>query len=252
MGREIHRIHCRTHGGYFSRPRQPGRTPVACKPEYPCDHASNQSEAPAEDMPRKVAVRPVSRPEQVASAVKNRNAEERSQARKTRASAGGREATIAKATAAREQLEGVGWATSGKGWTEDDGTFSLTMTATRAEEMLLMTFRDGICVSSDYQLWRSDKSPAANGRPDRRLPFDPDEASDRELVQALSGCKVAWWNRLADKEEHAVVSSARIEITHHFDAHGEETPGTRMVRFNSHDGAGFHAFYVDQLIKIGK
>jgi hypothetical protein len=256
---EIHKIHCREHGGYFTRPARRGRPPVSCSEDNPCDATKRRANAKAVaertartlqgEMPRRVGARKV---ETVETEPKPGTA--RAAVRETRRRIGNASAqstTIAKAKAAKEQLEGVGWNTAGKGWEDPDGRYTASLTATRGQEMLLMVWTDGKLVSSDYQLWATDK-PSKNGKmPGRNLPFDPDEIPDSELAQLLVGTRVTWWNRLANSEENAVAGKDKVEIMHSFSATGDETPGQRMIRFCDPTSSGYRQFRLDQLLRIG-
>jgi hypothetical protein len=116
--------------------------------------------------------------------------------------------------------------------------------------MILMVWVDGTLVQQDYSLWSSDR-PRQNGKPAGRLSFDPDECTDRELVRALAGMKCTWWNVLGQKEEEAVIAPDSIKIEHAYNGHGDESPGDRIVKFIEHGGAGFRAFRVAALLKVG-
>lgn len=156
--------------------------------------------------------------------------------------------SLAPAMAARDRLQPLGWTCNGRAWLEDHHAFA-SLIATRDEELIVMHWNDGQLIRQDYELWH--EQPSANGKPRGSLTFDPDECTDRELIQALSGMKVTWWNVLGQKEETAVVDQTRIEIVHAYNGMGDETPGDRIIKFSDHAGTGFRAFRVGALLKVG-
>ena len=107
---------------------------------------------------------------------------------------------------------------------------------------------DGQCVSQEYSLW-SDK-PSANNKPAGSLTFDPDECTDRELIRALAGCKVTWWNKLGQFEQTAIVDAGKIQIEHLYNSIGDETPGDRIIKFIDKGNGGFKAFRLGALLKV--
>lgn len=94
--------------------------------------------------------------------------------------------------------------------------------------------------------------PSDNGMPKHALPFDPDELSDSELIRAISGMEVTWWNRIAKSRESATVSPDKVNITHAYNATGDEVPGDRVITFVDYAGSGFRSFRAGALLKIGK
>lgn len=289
--REIHRIHCREHGGYFDRPAQRGRPPVRCSVDNPCDAAQvRTSKVPNSRITRTVAEpkqrgpkldpvqraargisnladakrvaksTPRSRVEHAAqepghNGIATKPREPREAVRQQRRAVGKdatREATLAKAQSMKDQLQEQGWTVSGKGSIVDD-VFTAYVSASRGEEMINAIFANGkLDQPMQYSLWSTDK-PSKNGKPQptSRLSFDPNEIPDYELVEKLKGVKVTWWNRLGSMDESAIVSADKVTIEHIFNGHGDEHPGERIVKFIEHGGSGFRAFRLDALLKVG-
>ena len=155
----------------------------------------------------------------------------------------------AEAKAAKERLVALGWDAKGRAWTSD-GRCHAEITATRGDEMLVMTWHDNVLIQQDYSLWSPDV-PASNQRPAHKLGFDPDETPDRELVQRLAGMKVTWWNKLAGTQETAIMGKDKIRIEHSYTGIGDETPDDRIIHFCDPSSGGFRAFRVGALLKIG-
>lgn len=237
-------IQCRDHGGTFQFQPQRGRRPVRCKPENPCsrqmdDNASQKADAyiakEMQNSPIGQAAfkRAQATPEIVSRAVARI------------------EAGIPRnpALPAKARLEEQGWLCTGRGWTDEDGGVGVELTAVRGDELLVMHWLDGVCTDQDYSLW--SEKPSANAKPAGKLTFDPDECTDRELVRALAGCKVTWWNVLGQKEEEATIAPESMKIEHAYNGRGDETPGDRIVKFIERGGAGYRAFRVAALLKVG-
>jgi hypothetical protein len=130
------------------------------------------------------------------------------------------------------------------------------ITASRGDESLVITWVDGECVSQQYSLW-DVKQPAKpkHGIPPHRLPFDPVTISDSDLIVALNGMRVTWWNSLGGNEESAVVSPMNkgvVSITHYYTTAGKEVRDLRTIQFIDYSGSGFKAFYLAALLKVGK
>ncbi len=87
--------------------------------------------------------------------------------------------------------------------------------------------------------------------PKRRLKFNPDEMTDGELIRALAGMQVTWWNSLAKSEERFTVGTKTLSVEHCFSANGAEDTSRRIVKFVDMNGAGFRHFHVDSLLKVG-
>lgn len=162
-----------------------------------------------------------------------------------------RNPSVPMAHAARAALEPQGWNVAGRASFEGDAQEGHAhVIATRGEEMITLRWINGKLVNQSYSLWNIDK-PSKNNAPDHKLPFDPDEMTDNELVRAMSGMKVTWWNRIASATETAVVSKDNIKVIHSFDGGGDEIPAERVVSFVDMNGAGFRAFRMGALLKIG-
>lgn len=239
------RLHCQEHGGYFNRESARGRKPTVCggKNEV-CNAAQKQPEEHQEaQMPRRVAARVRQEPSEAVSKPRSQG-----------------NASLDKGKAAKELLEAQGWTVTGKAWTEEadpDGIEGgphyhvwASVSAARGEETLLLTWVDGQLNSQIYNIWNLDK-PSANGKPNSKLPFDPDEIPDAELARYLVGVKVKWWNRLAGKEESAVCGKDTIEIEHKWTGTGDEYPAARLIKFIDADGGGYRHFRLEQLTKVG-
>lgn len=156
--------------------------------------------------------------------------------------------SLAPAKVAKEHLEAQGWTVTGKAWAEDHHQFA-SITGARGDETIIMHWNDGQLIAQHYSLW--SEVPRENNKPKGALTFDPDECTDRELVRALSGMRVTWWNKLGQLEETAVIGPNKITIEHAYSGTGDETPGDRIVKFTDHSGAGFRAFRVAALLKVG-
>jgi hypothetical protein len=259
-------IQCRDHGGTFQVPPKRGRRPVRCNPQNVCTRGGSEPQA----SPAQVA-RAVSRVEATASAIKNARMADTAGRRRALEIANDPEvnarivAEIANpALPAKARLEEQGWLCKGSGRTTDttetlvfpngrqmsgDNFRVVELTAVRDEEMITMVWVDGELIQQDYSLW--SEKPSANAKPAGRLTFDPDECTDRELVRALAGCKVTWWNVLGQREEDAVIKHDTIKIEHAYSSHGDEMPGDRIVKFIDHNGEGYRAFRVAALLKVG-
>jgi hypothetical protein len=264
-------LQCREHGGTFEVIPRRGRPPVKCSPDNVCTRFNGNGKSARAPKPitqaertansKAVRRRPSDMPaglskggeaklrarfmEELASA---EGAPEMPATRASESHANGRSvvsASLAKAKEAKGLLEAQGWICDGKG----KGNLA-TITASRGEETLLLSFRDGELVDQNYMLWNVDK-PAANNMPANKLTFDTDEMTDSELIKALSGMKVIWWNKLAQNTETGVVSPQKIVIEHSYAGNGDETPADRIVKFVEHGGAGFRAFRVGALLKVG-
>ena len=239
-------IRCREHGGTFTIEPRRGRPPVRCSEATPCSQAVDKSVSVPRQKSRVAEqnhVQPAAEtvlPRKVAPAVID--------SEPPRPTSRINESVVA-ATAAREMLEPLDWATSGKRWIDDSGMACATLTCTRGSELLVLMWEAGTLVSQNYTLWDVSK-PSNNGMPAHSLNFNPDETSDGELARQMAGCKVTWWNRVSRKEETAIVGD-RLEIKHVYTGKGDETPGERIITFADHSGSGFRSFRVDALMKIG-
>lgn len=224
---------CREHGGTFQVAPRRGRPPVRCSDDNVCSRYGKPARA----------TEPITQAERTATSKVVRSASKAPESvSKPRSEPS---ASLLKAQSAKEALQAQGWTVDGKAKGSD-----ATLTCSRGEETLFLTFRDGALAEQNYLLWNVDK-PSANGMPKHKLTFDPDEMTDTELIRALNGMKVTWWNRLASNTEMGIVSGNRIQIEHSFAGNGDETPADRIVKFIDHGGAGFRAFRVGALLKVG-
>lgn len=227
------RITCRTHGGIFNYPIRSGRQPVKCRAEYLCDQAVVEAAATVTSVVRdvpgvgKVAVLTGPRTKQAESNGAARSADNPS---------------LALAMAAKEQLVNLGWVVQGKA--DGAGGASAEIQASRGAETLIMRWSAGKVVTQDYSL--EYEKPSLNGIPGRKLAFDPEELTDRELVDRIKGMTVTWWNTLANSTETGTIGN-KVAIEHLFD--GDNTK--RLVKFIDHSGRGFRAFHVSALMKVG-
>ena len=239
-------IQCRDHGGTFQIQPKRGRRPVRCTRENACTRYASSPQRTTEGPPESWVP---SRVEATASAIKNaRMAVEGFNKAHPQVQHMATNPSVVLAMAAKQRLEAQGWLCKGRGWLEDEHEFA-TLTATRDEETIIMHWNDGQLIQQDYSLWH--EAPSANGKPRGSLSFAPDECTDRELVRALAGCKVTWWNVLGQKEETAIIAPESIKIEHAYNGHGDETPGDRIVKFIEHGGAGYRAFRMAALLKVG-
>jgi hypothetical protein len=272
-------LQCREHGGTFSVVPRRGRPPVRCSDDNPCSRAGTEKTAKAVErmangIPRKLQrdpdldkfdsmnaaeLRVYARQNGASTITKLTNAGQLRRALRTWEAQKTPEATaetpeveapsnpsLEPAMAAKAKLEALGWICKGKAHSDT----TAILTCSRGDELLIVQWEAGNCVSQDYQLWDVD-TPKNNDKPTSRLTFDPDECTDSELVRALSGMKITWWNKLGQSEESGIVSPQKIEIVHSYDGIGDETPGDRIVKFIDHGGSGFRNFRVAALLKVG-
>lgn len=226
----VKRVKCREHDGWFKVVVKPGRPPVRCSEESKCD---------------KIAVVALPGDELVAKL-----SEIKSEPRSPR------NRSVPLAQACKAELEALGWTAKGRGWFEepdDHGEFPgaemAEVTAVRGSESLVITWNDGKVFRQDYNLWHNRRS--LNGMPPSKLKFNPDEMTDRELIRAIAGMKVTYWNTLGKSEECYVVSPDKLSIEHFYASNGDEDTGRRMVKFLDMHGGGFRHFHVEALLKVG-
>lgn len=259
-------LKCREHNGNFTVEARRGRPPVRCTDENPCDGVkAKRNRVVTRDNTYSAAEKSASvRPTRKALAAERAALEEADTKKRLAKATGLRESQIvikpaetnseprsqaspglSAAKAAKADLEEMGWTAEGKG----AGNL-ITVTATRGAESLVITFGvDGRLISQDYSLWHADSRK--NAMPNRRLKFDPNEMTDGELVRAILGTKVTYWNSLAKAEESYVVSPDKLSIEHHFDARGNEDTGKRIIKFLDNNGGGFRHFHAEALLKVG-
>ncbi len=237
---------CRTHpGGKFTAPKKAGRPPVKCTDEYPCTASSTAittKKKPPKHQPKTPAAK-----ELVAAGTDDGPAVPQQRIREIN---DGRDASASKAKRAKEELVALGWTVEGR----VKGT-QAEITAVRGDELLVMVWDNGQLSASNYTLWSTDR-PRENGMPPSELPtgFDPDRMPDREVIEALAGVKVTWWNRLGQRKETAVVSTKRIQISHVYDEEAIRRgtqPSERILSFVDHDGKGIRSFKLAALLKLG-
>lgn len=265
---------CREHGGTFQVVPSRGRPPVKCGGKHPaCSRAGNADKLTPAEQETVQAVSKLARavrkltPEQSMDRARRDSAAIRGSSKtapdeeRIRAAESNSEPrkpanpSVAEAMKAKAFLEPLGWKCNGRGFIftpnpEVGEQQHAELTAVRGSELLVLYWVDGECLHQDYTLWNVDK-PSDNSKPADRLSFNVDECTDRELIRALSGMKVTWWNRLGQKEETAVIEATRIEIVHAYDGKGDEMPGDRIVKFSDRSGTGFRAFRVGALLEVG-
>lgn len=78
-----------------------------------------------------------------------------------------------------------------------------------------------------------------------KLPFDRELATDEEILTALAGQAVVWFNRLTNKTESAIVG--RGTLTHIT----VNEKGHRIVNVCS-AASGYRSFYVEAILKVGR
>lgn len=255
------KISCRDHkGGVFTIPPRKGRPPVRCTEENPC-----------------TATRPATR-EEVSAKVLKANSKARGKASESRTApiprivsgedtrpsihptkqpkfraseeakaSHGREKSLELAKKAKAQLVSVGWEVQGSAKGD-----VVNITATRGDELLSMSWKDGVAFDAYYSLWSVDK-PSSNGVvPPHSLPFDPEWATDGEVAAHIVGNKITWWNRISGKEEKGVCGHDTISIEHRFDGAGHEIPSERLIKFLDGAGGNMRLIQLGQLLKVGK
>ena len=158
---------------------------------------------------------------------------------------------IAPAKEAKRRLVALGWKVECVAITED-GTDTATLDGARGDEIIAMRWVDGACVSQQYSMWDQDV-PKTNNKPTpkRALPIDVDTASDADVVRALSGMHIEWWNVLGARAENAVVPGTGMQVQHRYSGLGDETPADRVVTFVDRNAGGYRSFRLGALLKIG-
>lgn len=234
----VRRIKCRAHGGIFTIQVKRGGQPVSCKPEFPCDRATEETPKQMKERTSPIGNFNVSG---MAAAVRERAAEAPKPVNPS----------LPPAKAAKERLTAVGWVVQGRAWYEDDTSqpgWWAEISASRDQETLVMQWRDGALHAQRYMM--EFEKPSQNSYPPNDLHFKPDELSDSELVRMIKGMKVTWWNTIASSKETAVIGG-NVTIEHIFFANGDEDNSKRIVKFIDHGGGGFRAFHVSALLKVG-
>lgn len=262
----VKRVKCREHDGWFKVVVKPGRPPVRCTEENQCDKAEQISKlAKATGLRESQIVigRPDAKPTRKQLAAERDALEAADKAQRAAAKApvieseprSPRNRSVPLAQACKAELEALGWTAKGRGWFEepDGGEFPgaemAEVTAVRGSESLVITWNDGKVSRQDYNLWHSRRS--MNGAPASKLKFNPDEMTDRELIRAISGMKVTWWNTLGKTEESYTIGGTTISIEHFYASNGDEDTHRRLVKFVDMNGNGYRHFHVEALIKVG-
>ncbi len=270
----LKRFSCRTHGGIFTKESLRGRPPVRCAEEYPCDKADGAVMASPEKSEKLMSriknnVREVPGVGKVAVITREsaRGALPMTPARVAKQEAlaqaygkpaehhakptSGANDSLPLAKRAKAQLEAAGWVCKGRAWFEErvGNEHFAELICSRGAETLVMVWQNGVLQSQDYQMEHLRESD--NGLPGRKLDFDPDELTDREIVQRISGMKVTWWSVLASSTESAVVPGDKVKIEHIFVGNGDEDNSKRIVTFVDRNNGGFRSFHVSALMKVG-
>lgn len=247
-------ITCRDHGGTFQIQPRRGRPPVRCGGDYPqCSRAKGETRSE-----RAASVAQVThtrrtkaeREEQTIRAAVSR-ARQKGTVEPSESPVEATEpsnVSVPLALNVKAQLEPLGWVCTAR----TIGAQGVEFSASRGTERILIVWKNGECFSQSYTLWDTDKA-SANGIPPgkRKLSFDPDEMTDKELIEKLSGMTVVWWNRLGQGEEKATLPN-RVQITHTYNGVGDEAPADRVVTFVDMAGSGYRSFRVGALMRIGK
>lgn len=258
---------CREHGGTFEVPAKRGRPPVKCGGSHEfCTGVAQNGGRKARNVVTKENT--YSAAEKSSSVVRRKPnpvaiAERTAQTLAGKlpepAANGSRKAVeprshpnpcVALAYTARERLEPLGWVCTARGWTDGDSSFA-SLVASRDTELISLYWQDGVLTDQEYNLWNTEV-PALNGKPKTQGSFLPefDEMSDKEVVQRLAGMRVEWWNSLGQSVERATIGS-NIKITHAYSGTGDEVPGDRVINFVDHANAGYRAFRMSALMKVG-
>lgn len=265
-------LQCREHGGTFTVIPRRGRPPVKCTPDNVCSRYGKPQtfKEEADRKPRRnSAVKELAKTTRGTTAkgeaalrqkymdeLREPASEAPNKASESHAiwlAEYGGNPSLGKAAKAKTELEAQGWVCQGKGRGNQ-----ATLTCSRGEETLFLSFDNGELVEQNYLLWNVDRPSAnMNGMPAKRLTFDTDEMTDSELIRALSGMRVVWWNKLASNTETAIIGSNKIVIEHSYAGDGDETPADRIVKFTDHTRQGdgisgrMRAFRVGALLKVG-
>lgn len=228
----VKRVKCREHDGWFKVVVKPGRPPVRCTEDNKCDAVATTISKLAKNTGLKESQIVITAPEKVAAVRSPRNP------------------SVPLAQACKAELEALGWTVKGRGWHEGGDLGDMAeVSAVRGSESLVILWNDGELLSQDYNLWHNRRS--LNGMPASKLKFNPDEMTDRELIRAIAGMKVTWWNTLGKTEESYVVSADKLSIEHFYSSNGDEDTGRRIVKFLDQHGGGYRHFHAEALLKVG-
>lgn len=247
----IQRIQCQTHNGFFERESRPGRVPIRCNEENPCDAVRAVGKATRKrrtttatvEAPVKAAPAPVQRARKATP-----KPEPRFKPEKDTREAKGLQASKEKALAAKAELESKGWTVSGR----KDGN-RVEVTATRDDELFFAVWENGILAQPmHYSLWSLERqSENAPGMPARQVPYDPEWVTDRELAQMLVGNKIHVWNRVGKMLETMVCGTEKISIEHIYDGTGDEFPDNRILKFTDGPLGVTRVVRLGQIVKVG-
>jgi hypothetical protein len=259
----IKTLQCRDHGGTFEVEAKRGRPPVRCTADGPCTRAGKSDRVVAKEIVEKVVARtkPPRSTIPTESALRTskwcvcdghgterhqRGIEGCKYATKGSAVVVRHNASIPLAAHAREQLEPIGWALKGRGWFEGEDAYAEVIGA-RGAESIVITWKNGKAIRQEYMIWDPEKTSGQNGAPRNSLTFNPHEMTDSELIKAIAGRKITWFNRLGKSAETAILGD-KIQIEHTYNGTGDES--LRIVKFVDKAGTGFRAFHVEALLKV--
>lgn len=258
-------LQCREHGGRFKKPEgRRGRNPVRCNPEegWPCSAVETQSPKPS----RKKRVRDDSAANYHRELAANMRKPSESDSTPRKLPPGAQASKAARERAS-ELLESLGWSTALKGWavrlTDTRSEFHASLTGNRGAETLYMEWIDGELITNDYAILDTVK-PSKNGeKPEADLPFDPEEVSDRELVEFISGSKIMWWNTLGSRTETGICGQNYVDengkvtrppivtIEHVYTGLNGPLGVDRLIKFVDANGGGTRVIKLGALLKVG-
>lgn len=79
------------------------------------------------------------------------------------------------------------------------------------------------------------------------LPFDPEDSTDAEILEAVAGRRIEWETQFGTTESGIVPRGGlHLKITQGSGDNG----GARILNFTDSDGFGFRAVYVSQIRKV--
>jgi hypothetical protein len=250
------RITCRVHGGTFVIEPKRGRPPVKCNDDNPCSALTGNRKVPAQK--GSPAARTRAQVVDAGVAANRRKASPLPQALQAPVKPPQSvpeplpevPASVAKALETKALLEPQGWTCHAKRTGDGKG---VEFHASRGiERIAIVISTNGTVVFQEYTLWDTQK-PSTNEMPPgaRKLPFNPDEMTDKELVSMLKERTVVWWNRISKKEESATIP-AKVQVTHTFNGHDDEVPADRVITFVDMMGGGFRTFRQGALMRLDK
>lgn len=152
--------------------------------------------------------------------------------------------------ATRGEAESIHQAWVNGVWQYEASTYSFADRTTKprnasgARKLLARSIEDAAAEMSKVAANKSFRKREPADRVPARLPFDPALASDIEILNALSGKAVQWYNRLSRGSESAIAGPAdRLRLT--------EYEGERIVHLCC-PVTGFRSFRVSAIEKIGR